>query len=356
MPPAAPNANNFLTQMDQTMTERKGQPEELHEGSRHEGARALTMQASPDSLLQNALSQISGGDFARAAKLAEEVANLHGQAGRTLDQALALQVAGALQLASADAESSRALSQHAARIVPENLPVTVASLAVQAEAAATQGRYCRAVENFTASLDSARAAGIPSSSQVALLRRRAACRIAIGDYAAADGDFTAACQLASARIASFLRAEQSRLLFDAGQLDASASVLPEPNMSDAQLIAEIEAQKARLARATGDTERSREHAIAARSAALSVVAPVPYFTASVELAEALDALGRRADSYSVLATTWASLSDLLGSGVARSWIEPCMLAMRLRWGDTPFNTVKQAHDARRRAEPGAGLQ
>lgn len=316
----------------------------------------MNAQGSVDTLLQNALSSISGGEFARAAILAEEAANLHGQAGRTLDQALTLQLAAALQLAAGDAESSRALSQNATKIAPENLPVTVASLAGQAEVAATQGRYRRAAEIFTASLENARAAGLPSSSQIALLRRRAACRLATGDYAAADSDFAAACQLASPRIGSFLRAEQSRLLFDAGQTDASARVLPEPNMADPQLVAEIEAQNARLSRITGDIAEARKHAIAARSAALTAVAPVPYFTASVELAEALDVLGRCAEVYAVLATTWATLSDLLGSGVAQSWVEPCLLAMRLRWGDAEFNAVKQAHDARRRAEREAGPQ
>lgn len=322
----------------------------------------MNTQGNPvDRLLQSALAWVSGGDFARAAILAEEAATLHGQAGRTADQALTLQLAAALKWAAGDTESSRVLSLRAARIAPENLPITVASLASQAEAAAAQGHYRRAADIFGASLENARAARLPPSSQIALLRRRGACQIADGDYAAADTDFAAATDLASPRIAAFLRTEQARLLLDAGQADAAARVLPEPDLpepglSDPQLLAEIEAQKARLARATGDVEAMRQHASAARSAALVAVAPVPYFTASVELAEAFDLLGRRTEAYTIMTTAWATLSDLLGSNLARSWIEPCLIALQLRWGDAQFSAVKQAHDARRRADREAGLQ
>ncbi len=316
----------------------------------------MNAQGTVDTLLQSALSRVSSGDFGQAASLAEEAASLHGQAGRTLDQALCLQLAAALRLAAGDSESCRALSEHAAQVAPESLPVAVASLAVQGEAAAAQGRYRQAAEIFTASLQNTSAAGLPTSSRIALLRRRGACRIAAGEYTAADSDFAQASDLASPRIAAFLRTEQSRLLLDAGEAEAAAGVLPEPDLSDLQLLAEVEAQKARLARVAGDFEGIRLHAIAARYAALRAVAPVPYFTAGVELAEALDLLGRRSEAYATLTTTWGTLSDLLGSNVARSWVEPCLLALRLRWGDAPFNDIKQAHDAQRRAERQAGLQ
>lgn len=314
----------------------------------------MNMQGNPDGLLQSALTRVSGGDFAGAAILAEEAANLHGQAGRTVDQALTLQLAAALKWAVGDSESSRVLSQRAAKIAPENLPIAVASLAGQGEAAAAQGHYRRAAEIFTASLENAHAARLPPASQIALLRRRGACRIADSEYEAADSDFAAAAELASPRIAAFLRTEQSRLLMDAGQADAAARVLPEPDRSDPQLLAEIEAEKARLAQAAGDVEGMRQHALAARSAALNAVAPVPYFTASVELAEAFDFLGRRSEAYTTLTTAWGTLSDLLGSNVARSWVEPCLIALRLRWGNAEFNAVKQAHDARRRVEREVG--
>ena len=312
----------------------------------------MNTQGNADVLLQNALRWVSGGDFGRAAILAEEAANLHGRAGRTGDQALTLQLAAAFKLVAADAESARALSQSFAKVVPENLPVTVASLARQADVAATQGRHRRAIEIFNASLENARAAGLPSASQIALLRRRAACRIASGDYAGAESDFTEACELAYPRIAVLLRVEQSRLLLDAGALDAAAMALPAPTAPDSQLLAELEVQKARLARATGNAAEARKHAAAARSAALSAVAPVPYFTASVELAESLDLLGERAESYTVLATTWSKLSELLGPGVARSWVEPCLLTLQLRWGEAEFNSIKQVCQRRHhRAAP-----
>jgi tetratricopeptide (TPR) repeat protein len=311
----------------------------------------MNTQGNADALLQNALRWVSGGDFGRAAILAEEAATLHGSAGRTVDQALTLQLAAALKLVAGDAESNRTLSQSFAKVVPENLPVTVASLARQADMAATQGRYRRAAEIFTASLDNARAAGLPSSSQIALLRRRAACRIAAGDLAGAESDFAEACQLAYPRIAALLRVEQSRLLLEAGELDAATAALPEPIAPDSQLLAELEAQKARLARAGGNIEAARKHATSGRSAALSAVAPVPYFTASVELAESLDVSGERIEAYNILTDSWATLSALLGPRMARSWVEPCLLAMRLRWGETQFDAIKQVCQLRRHHAP-----
>jgi tetratricopeptide (TPR) repeat protein len=311
----------------------------------------MNTQGNADALLQNALRWVSGGDFGRAAILAEEAATLHGSAGRTVDQALTLQLAAALKLVAGDAESNRTLSQSFAKVVPENLPVTVASLARQADTAATQGRYRRAAEIFTASLDNARAAGLPSSSQIALLRRRAACRIAAGDLAGAESDFAEACQLAYPRIAALLRVEQSRLLLEAGELDAATAALPEPIAPDSQLLAELEAQKARLARAGGNIEAARKHATSGRSAALSAVAPVPYFTASVELAESLDVSGERIEAYNILTDSWATLSALLGPRMARSWVEPCLLAMRLRWGETQFDAIKQVCQPRRHHAP-----
>ena len=100
--------------------------------------------------------------------------------------------------------------------------------------------------------------------------------------------------------------------------------LPSDDVDDLQLRAEILVQRARLARGAGDIAVARTHATAAHDAALAAVAPVPYFAASVELAEALDAAGLRVDAYTALATAWGTLSDLLGSEVARSWVEPCL--------------------------------
>src|ERR1700730_10852383 len=65
--------------------------------------------------------------------------------------------------------------------------------------------------------------------------------------------------------------------------------LPSDDVDDLQLRAEILVQRARLARGAGDIAVARTHATAAHDAALAAVAPVPYFPARVELAEALDA-------------------------------------------------------------------
>jgi hypothetical protein len=176
-----------------------------------------------------------------------------------------------------------------------------------------------------------------------------AAHIALGDLAAAEADAAAACALADPRIGAFLRTEQARLLLDRGHTAAATRVLPPTPATDAQLLAEILVERARLARLTGVTASALDLATKARASALEAVAPVPYFTAAVEQSQALDLMNDRKSAYAALTAAWGSLADLLGRDVARSWVEPCLFALRIRWGDAAFAAIKREHDARRRA-------
>src|SRR6185437_12532454 len=115
---------------------------------------------------------------------------------------------------------------------------------------------------------------------------------------------------------------------------------------DAHLRADILVLRSKLARAGGQFGGAVEFAKSAREAALEAVAPVSYFAAASELAQSFDAQGDRKSSYGALATAWATLGDLLGDGVARSWVEPLLLAFQVKWGDQAFARAREAYEER----------
>jgi tetratricopeptide (TPR) repeat protein len=229
------------------------------------------------------------------------------------------------------------------------LPLAVAGHAERAMAAAAQGDHAQAVAVFGTALDVAAQAVLPPSVPIALLRARSASLIALGRLDAAAADVARACEIGDPALAPFLRTEHADRLLDAGYAAEARSALPSEADAEPLNRAEITLVRARLARHAGDAAQARQLAEAARRIARQAVAPVPYFAAGVLLADLRDAAGDRIGAYGILATAWATLGDLLGAPVARSWVEPCLLALRLRWGDAGFAAAKAAHDARRRA-------
>jgi hypothetical protein len=310
----------------------------------------MSASGQAEALMRAALPLMASGDWTNAAASLEQAAALHAAQRRAEDQARCLQLAAMLRRAVGEPEAAQLLVARAAVAAPDTLPLSVAILAERAMSAASQGKQKDAAALFGESLQKAREAGLNADAQIALLRGRMAAHTAFGALAAAEADVAAACALADARIGGFLRVEQARLLLDAGHAAKAARALPSEDLGDVQLRAEILVQRARLARGAGDIAAAGTHAAAAHDAALAAVAPVPYFAASVELAEAFDAQSDRLAAYTALAAAWGTLSDLLGRDVARSWVEPCLLALRLRWGDADFANVKAAHDAHRHAE------
>lgn len=313
----------------------------------------MTTPDRAEALMCDADALVTSGAWAEGAVALEAAAKHHAHAGRDYDQARCLQLAATLRRSSGDAEGARALVERASAVGSGDDSLSVSILAERAETAMTQNRYADAVAAWTSCIDKARSLGASAHDKIALLRRRAACFLAVDAADDADADFGAACNLAEdATMAGFLRAEQARLLLDRGDADGAAHALPLGDSADAHLRAETRVVRARLASVNGDARGAGEHAVAARAAALEAIAPIPFLAASIQLAEALDAQGARAESYSVLATAWATLSDLLGADVARSWIEPVLEALRLRWGDDAFARAKQVHDDTRRAATG----
>ena len=302
------------------------------------------------TLMRTALGRIGAGDWRGAADDLTQAAALHAQAGRSYDEARCLQLAATLQRFSGDAAAAGALLQRAAARPVADLPLAVSIQAEAAEQAHAAGRMDEALAAWTACLAIAESAGLGAAGMTALLDRRSEAALWLGQFDQAEADLRRACALSDTATALRLRAQHAGRLLDLGELQRAADALPPAEVTqDAQTRAMLLTQQARLARLSGDIDAARRHAEAARVAAREAVAPLPYFTASVELAEAFDAAGDRPHSCGALATAWATLSDLLGREVARSWVEPCLFALRLRWGDEAFAAARQAHDAARRA-------
>ena len=309
-----------------------------------------------EDLMRVALPLIARGDWRAAAQSLEQAAALHERAGRGGEAARCLQGAAALRRAAGESDAAGTLARRAAAAAPDDLHNAAAALAQQGAAAADAGAFEEAAARFSSALAAAERAGLGGDDRIALLRGLEAAHVRLGDLDAARSDLDAACALAAPRIAGFLRTEHARLLIDAERFEAAARVLPAPPADDPQLRAEILVERARLARNDGDAGLARATATDARASALAAVAPVPYFAAAVEQSQAMDLLGDRAGAYAALTSAWGSLSDLMGAEVARAWVEPCLLALRIRWGEAGFATVKAAHDARRKAQSQAQPQ
>jgi tetratricopeptide (TPR) repeat protein len=309
--------------------------------------------------MQSALALIPQGNWQAAAAALEQAAGLHANAGRAYDEARCLQLAATLRRSAGDLEQARLLNQRAAAVAPGDAPLAVSILAEQAETAFAEGRYPAAVSAWATALDQGRQAGLKADGLSAMLRRRAAAFLALDQVASANSDFDQAYQLLEAahggETAAFVRVEQANGLWQYGHLDAAEQAIAatesglDGESTGPHLLAELLVLRSRLARGAGRMDTAAEYARRAREAALQAVAPLSYFAAGVELAEALQAQGDYTGAYGTLATTWATLSDVLGREVARSWVEPCLAAYNVVWGDLAFQQARSEYEAQRRA-------
>jgi hypothetical protein len=313
-----------------------------------------------EALMQTANSLIPQGKWPEAAEALEEAAWLHAEAGRSYDQSRCLQLAATLRRSSGQMEKARSLVAQAADTAPRDQPLAVSIAAERAETAFAEGRYENALSAWNDALDKAQEAGLKADGKSALLRRRAVAFLALRQIGPARNDFDLAWELVAAthgpEIAGFVRTEEANLLLQHGYSDHAEQVLSilETGLleaaKDPHLAAEILVVHARLARATKQGHAAVEYALRARSAALKAIAPLSYFAASVELAEALEAQGKLAEAYGTLATAWATLSEVLGKDAAQSWVEPCLMAYQLKWGEANFAQARKEYEATRRAE------
>ena len=323
-----------------------------------QGSQALNDQAY--ALMQSAVALIPQGGWQEAAAALEKAAGLHAQAGRAYDEARCLQLAATLRRSAGEPEKARSLVEQAATVAPTDQPLAVSISAERAETAFAEGRFQEAVSAWTTALDEARCAGLKADGMSALARRCAAAYMALGEFEHANNDFDEAFRLLDAargrETAWFVRIEQARLLLQIGHSDQAEQVLTaleaglQHEPPGPHLLAELLGLCARMARAAGQMGTAIEYARRSRDAALQAVAPLSYFAASVELAEALQAQGDLSGAYGTLSTAWATLSDVLGKETAGSWIEPCLIGYQVRWGESAFQQAKNAYEARRRAE------
>jgi tetratricopeptide (TPR) repeat protein len=302
-------------------------------------------------LMRSAHALIPEGEFAAAAEALEKAAAIHREAGRQYDEARCLQLAATLRRAGGDTSGARELIQKAEAASPADLPLAVSIASERAQTAFDEGRFADSVEAWSRALASARSARATAPNLGALLRKRAAARIATGDLAGFTADYDEAAS--EAKTAGFVRVEQAEQLAQYGQAVEAARIiesLSEPR--DAHLEAEALVLRARLLRQAGRLDEAMQYASRAREFALEAVAPLSYFKSAAELAEAYEAKSDRVSAYGVLATAWATLGDLLGQDVARSWVEPILIAYQFKWGPETFAAAKQAYEDRRRIERG----
>jgi len=306
------------------------------------------------ALMRRAHELIPRGEWEGASAALEQAAALHEAAGRAYDRARCLQLAATLRRSAGDAVNARLLADRAATAAPQDQQLAISIAAEQAETAFAESRYRDAVSAWSRAIGQAREAGLKADGLSAMLRRRAAARVSAGEVEPALRDYDEAFRLLESsrgrETAGFVRTEQADLLFQYGHADHAALVLDAIDAgSGPHLLAEMSVMRARLARAAGRIDDAIECASRAREAALEAIAPVSYFAASVELAEGYAARLDRTNSYGALATAWATLSDVLGEGVARSWVEPVLICYQIQWGEQAFLEAKRNYEARRRA-------
>jgi tetratricopeptide (TPR) repeat protein len=277
-----------------------------------------------------------------------------------------LQLAATLRRSIGDTQSAEGLVKRAGDIPVDDLPLSVSIAAESAATAAAEGRFVDAVANWSVAIQKGSEAGLLADGLSALFRNRGVAFIALDRLAQAEADFARAFDLTRSAhgddVATFILVDQANHLCDAGQVLVVKAMMGRlealaARTSSLHLRGELELLFARLSIEDGDLQAAEAHARQARSHALKAVAPVTYFSAGVKLADVLETRGDRLQAYGVLATTWATLSDVIGKDAARSWIEPCLAAYRIKWGEQSFEKAKDEYDAqRRRARSGQESQ
>jgi tetratricopeptide (TPR) repeat protein len=265
-------------------------------------------------------------------------------------------LAATLRRAAGAPDRARVLLEEAAAVAPADQPLAVSIAAERAQIASVEGRHHDAIEAWSDALARGREADLGAPGTAALFRGRAASLASLGRLSEAAADFSDAFLLVESdsgtATACFVLIEEAGLLLQFGHRAEAEEVVRDVEArapsDDSHLRAEILVLRARLAREDGDWPGSVDSATRARTAALEAVAPVSYFAACVELAAAYGYRGDFEAAYTVLATAWGTLSDVIGPEAASAWVEPVLAAYRVTWGAERFARAKAAHDERRR--------
>lgn len=311
-------------------------------------------------LMQDASTLSADGHLVEAGDQLEAAAAIHRRRGSRYDEARCLQMAASLHRMGGNTAKALALVVRASAVAPPDQQLSIAISTEQGEIALAENRFGDAVHAYSSAIDEARRARLGAEGLSSLLRRRALTSVAAGNLPAANGDFATAYDLLTAKsgraLAQFVRTEQADVLWRAGQFAEMERVVTalEDNLAGTEisphLLAELMVAHARLARSKEQWDGAIGFAERARNAALEAFAPVSYFAACVELAEATQAQGRYSDAYSILVAAWATLSDVLSDEAASSWVEPVLSAYLIRWGEPAFRDAKAEYERRRRSE------
>jgi len=321
-------------------------------GSRPALAQALAVQA--DALVRHMR-------WPEAIAALDEATALHHALGETTRQAQCLRMAAALCRFAGDFDGARRRAGEALGLVSSGDAIAAAAWAELAETAMARSSHGDAEQAWSHALEAAGASGLDPQARAAMLRRRAAVRAAGGGCDAALEDLAAALALLEAAgeqaAARRVRIEQASALHAVGRSQESEQLAGEviseaAAAGDPGVAADGWLLRAALAFERRDAAAAREAALQAREMALQAVAAPAYFAAARALSLACDALGERVQAYRALATAWATLGDLLGKELARSWVQPLLASLRGQWGEEAFAQVRARHDEERRRAMG----
>lgn len=311
--------------------------------------------------LNSAQEAVSLGDWEGAAKQLRRAANEAAARGEAQRAAHCEQMAASLYRAAGSLEESLAAAARVAGRANESPRARFAAEAERAETLFAAGKFADACQAWEKAIHEADRLNLPDTPRATVVRRHALCLAHAGQREEAWANFDAAASLMAdsgiEHAVAWVDIEHAQVACDIREVPEARRVLARDRVvraagEDDHLRAQMHCVRAACALVDRDAVAARDEARAAREAALLAVAPIAYFAASVYLSQAADLLGDRVEAYRALATAWVTLSDLLGEPVARSWVEPVLLAFQWQWGEEAFATVRAEHDRQRRIDLG----
>lgn len=295
--------------------------------------------------------------LARAARLAEalqaidEAAELQHRRGAAADERRCLLLAAETARLLGRPAATRAYAQRA--LAGADAAGVAQVQALLAGAALAEGDAASADALFGQALGA-----LPDATAPAWWRGRALARAALGRFDDAAQDLEAAARRCTA-LGDLFAAHQAAIEAATAWQRAShpdrAAALIEQTLATARAagdraaLGSLELLRATLSLESGDAAAAREQLLGAREHALAARAPDTYIAAVSGLSRIAEQAGERLDAYAMLATGWATVSDVLGPRLAREAFAPQLKVLRERWGTVAFDAVRATYETERRA-------
>ena len=304
-----------------------------------------------DALLRHANALAAQGQLAQASTALDEALQVQRQRDARDDVLRCLLLSAELLRLQGRRAEARARAD-------EGLALTLEGSRDHAQAQAVIGEIALSGGDAAAAEESLSAALAIAPDAPAWWRSRARARAALGRFEASASDLETAhgrcLALGDGATARRVAIEAATAWHHAGRRDRAATLvattLAEARAaSDESALGALELLNATAALERRDADAARTHAQAARAHALASRAPDTYIGASVALATLAEHDGDDTEAYGALAAGWATLSDLLGPGLARATFEPPLRALRLRWGAERFDAARAEYETMRRA-------